>query len=162
MVAFGWQTVAQVWALALGGDGASCSGSSPRTIPIVQRAGARARSRRAHGAQLEPLKNIQVWRFSLYYFFVFGAFVALALWLPHYLIEVYGVDIKTAGMVGGGVLAPGQRVPRLWRASVRPLRRAARDVLDLRWSRVVATFMLSYPPTDYHGGGVNGTDRAST
>jgi MFS transporter, NNP family, nitrate/nitrite transporter len=29
-----------------------------------------------------------VWRFSLYYFFVFGAFVALALWLPRYLIGV--------------------------------------------------------------------------
>src|SRR3546814_14431052 len=28
---------------------------------------------------LEPLTNAQVWRFSLYYFFVFGAFVALAL-----------------------------------------------------------------------------------
>jgi NNP family nitrate/nitrite transporter-like MFS transporter len=26
---------------------------------------------------LEPLKNVQVWRFSIYYFFVFGAFVAL-------------------------------------------------------------------------------------
>jgi NNP family nitrate/nitrite transporter-like MFS transporter len=33
---------------------------------------------------------VQVWRFSLYYFFVFGAFVALALWLPRYLIGVYG------------------------------------------------------------------------
>ncbi len=30
--------------------------------------------------QFAPLKNLQVWRFSLYYFFVFGAFVALALW----------------------------------------------------------------------------------
>jgi NNP family nitrate/nitrite transporter-like MFS transporter len=41
-------------------------------------------------AMLEPLKNVQVWRFSLYYFFVFGGFVALALWLPRYLIGVYG------------------------------------------------------------------------
>ena len=96
------------------------------------------RERRARGEkptsawlELEPLKNIQVWRFSLYYFFVFGAFVALALWLPRYLIGVYGLDITTAGMIGGDVLVPGQRVPRLWRPSVRPLRRAARDVLDV-------------------------------
>ena len=27
--------------------------------------------------ELEPLKNIQVWRFALYYFFVFGAFVGV-------------------------------------------------------------------------------------
>ena len=40
-----------------------------------------SRERRASGEkaasawlELEPLKNIQVWRFSLYYFFVFGAF----------------------------------------------------------------------------------------
>jgi hypothetical protein len=58
--------------------------------------------------QFAPLKNLQVWRFSLYYFFVFGAFVALALWLPHYLIGVYGVDIKrTAGMAAAAFSIPG-------------------------------------------------------
>jgi MFS transporter, NNP family, nitrate/nitrite transporter len=46
-------------------------------------------------SQLAPLKNLQVWRFSLYYFFTFGAFVALALWLPRYLIWVYDVDIRS-------------------------------------------------------------------
>src|SRR5690606_24842008 len=49
--------------------------------------------------QLAPLGDIRVWRFSLYYFFVFGAFVALALWLPHYLIEVYGLSLAAAGIV---------------------------------------------------------------
>ena len=49
--------------------------------------------------QLEPLRHQQVWRFSLYYFFVFGAFVSLALWLPKYLIEVYDLDVKVAGML---------------------------------------------------------------
>jgi NNP family nitrate/nitrite transporter-like MFS transporter len=55
---------------------------------------------------LEPLKSIQVWRFSLYYFFVFGAFVALALWLPRYLIGVYGLDITTAGMIAAFYSVP--------------------------------------------------------
>jgi NNP family nitrate/nitrite transporter-like MFS transporter len=55
---------------------------------------------------LEPLKNVQVWRFSLYYFFVFGGFVALALWLPRYLIGVYGLDIRTAGMIGAAYSIP--------------------------------------------------------
>jgi hypothetical protein len=58
--------------------------------------------------QFEPLKNVQVWRFSLYYFFVFGAFVALALWLPRYLIGVYGLDIKTAGMLAAAYSIPGR------------------------------------------------------
>ena len=99
--------------------------------------------------ELEPLKNIQVWRFALYYFFVFGAFVALSLWLPQYLIKVYGVDIKTAGMMAAHVLVPGQRVPRLWRPSFGPLRRTRASCIGRSWSAVVATFLLSYPPTDY-------------
>ena len=64
---------------------------------------------------LEPIKNVQVWRFSLYYFFVFGGFVSLALWLPHYLIGVYGIGIATAGVIGAGYLDLRPRVPRLWR-----------------------------------------------
>ena len=47
-----------------------------------RRTGVRAQS---FAEQMAPLKNLQVWRFSLYYFFVFGAFVALALWLPRVL-----------------------------------------------------------------------------
>jgi NNP family nitrate/nitrite transporter-like MFS transporter len=38
--------------------------------------------------RLAPLKNLQVWRFSLYYFLVFGGFVALASWLPRYYMGV--------------------------------------------------------------------------
>jgi nitrate/nitrite transporter NarK len=37
---------------------------------------------------------------------VFGAFVALALWLPQYLIGVYGVDIKVAGMLAAAFSIP--------------------------------------------------------
>ena len=36
---------------------------------------------RSLAAEFAPLRNPQVWRFSIYYFFAFGAFVALALWL---------------------------------------------------------------------------------
>ena len=62
------------------------------------------RSRRAGTApkrsllqEFAPLKKAQVWRFSLYYFFVFGGFVALALWLPRYLVGVYGFDVNLVG-----------------------------------------------------------------
>ena len=105
MLAFGWQAVAQVWAgvLALTAIGFWLL-SQDDPVTLARRGGkAPLRSLRAEFA---PLKNVQVWRFSAYYFFSFGAFVALALWLPHYLIGVYGFDVKTAGMVGAAYSIP--------------------------------------------------------
>ncbi len=48
---------------------------------------------------LAPLKNIRVWRFGLYYFLVFGGFVALAQWLVPYYVNVYAMSIVTAGLL---------------------------------------------------------------
>ncbi len=49
--------------------------------------------------RLEPLKYLRVWRFGLYYFLVFGAFVALAQWLIPYYVNVYTMSVATAGMM---------------------------------------------------------------
>jgi MFS transporter, NNP family, nitrate/nitrite transporter len=49
--------------------------------------------------QLAPLGNLRVWRFGLYYFLVFGAFVALAQWLIPYYLNVYSVSLATAGLL---------------------------------------------------------------
>lgn len=46
---------------------------------------------------LAPLKHLRVWRFSLYYVVVFGAYVALAAYLPKYYVDVYGLPLATAG-----------------------------------------------------------------
>jgi MFS transporter, NNP family, nitrate/nitrite transporter len=48
---------------------------------------------------LRPLKDIRVWRFGLYYFLVFGGFVALAQWLVPYYVNVYSMTIVTAGLL---------------------------------------------------------------
>ncbi len=47
--------------------------------------------------RLEPLKNVRVWRFGLYYFFVFGGFVALAQWLVPYYVNAYATSVALAG-----------------------------------------------------------------
>ena len=47
---------------------------------------------------LVPLKYPRVWRFGLYYFLVFGGFVALAQWLIPYYVNVYGMTVATAGL----------------------------------------------------------------
>ena len=48
---------------------------------------------------LAPLKQGRVWRFSLYYVAVFGAYVALSSWMPKYYIDMYGVSTSTAALL---------------------------------------------------------------
>lgn len=48
---------------------------------------------------LVPLKYVQVWRFSLYYVVVFGAYVALSAWLPNYYVNTYHVELRTAALL---------------------------------------------------------------
>ena len=49
--------------------------------------------------QLRPLKEVRVWRFSLYYTVVFGAYVALASMLPKYYESQYGVILWKAALL---------------------------------------------------------------
>jgi NNP family nitrate/nitrite transporter-like MFS transporter len=51
------------------------------------------------GEMFRPLKDIRVWRFSLYYVAVFGAYVALAAWLPKYYVSVYGLELQAAALL---------------------------------------------------------------
>lgn len=48
--------------------------------------------------RLKPLRNIRVWRFGLYYFLVFGMFVAFSQWLVPYFVNVYYLPLVTAGI----------------------------------------------------------------
>ncbi len=147
MVAMGWKGVADIWAAALAVM-AAVFWFTTREDPVVaerRRTGVKPPSA---WLEMEPLKNIQVWRFSLYYFFVFGGFVALTLWLPQYLMKVYHVDLETAGMTAAMFSLPAS----LFRAYGGHLadRYGARTVMY--WTLLVAiacSFILSYPATDY-------------
>lgn len=48
---------------------------------------------------LRPLAQLRVWRFSLYYVVVFGAYVALSVWLPRYYIDVFGMSLAEAALL---------------------------------------------------------------
>jgi NNP family nitrate/nitrite transporter-like MFS transporter len=48
---------------------------------------------------MRPLRFVRVWRFSLYYVVVFGAYVALSVWLPKYYVDVYGQPLGTAALL---------------------------------------------------------------
>src|SRR3546814_17236632 len=104
---------------------------------------------------MAPLRNLQVWRFSLYYFLVFGGFIALASWLPRYYMGVYGVDLRTAGMLAASFALPAT----LFRAvgGVLADRYGARRMMYLSFSVcMIGLFLLSYPNTHYVVEGIRG------
>ncbi|MBI4301930.1 MAG: MFS transporter [Chloroflexi bacterium] len=55
--------------------------------------------KRTFSQRLAPLKNPRVWRFGLYYFFAFGGFVGLSMWLIPYYVNVYAMSVTTAGFI---------------------------------------------------------------
>lgn len=49
--------------------------------------------------RLAPLRHLRVWRFGLYYFLVFGGFVALSGWLVPYYVNAYTMSVASAGFM---------------------------------------------------------------
>jgi NNP family nitrate/nitrite transporter-like MFS transporter len=154
LVAFGWQTVAQVWAAALTLM-AVLFWVATKDDPVIRQRRLTGERPKSAFLELAPLRNVQVWRFSLYYFFVFGAFVALSLWLPQYLVRVYGLDIGTAGVIAACFSIPAS----LFRAYGGHLSDTYGARRVLYWTflvSIVATFILSYPAADYVVHGAHG------
>jgi len=154
MVALGWKAVALIWAGALLVMAVIffIAAKDDPALAERKRTGAKPQS---IAAQMAPLKNLQVWRFSLYYFFVFGGFVALALWLPRYFVGVYGVDIATAGMLGAAYSIPGS-VFRAMGGALSDKFGARRIMYWTFIASVVCAFFLSYPATTYTVEGMRG------
>lgn len=155
MVAFGWQAVALAWAAVLAVM-AVVFWFTTEDDPVLVKRRKEGAPQRSLAAEFAPLKDIRVWRFGLYYFFAFGAFVALTLWLPRYLIGVYGFDIKTAGMVAAAYSIPAS----LFRAYGGSLsdKVGARTVMYWTFGvSAVATFILALPPSDMVVHGISGS-----
>lgn len=154
MVAMGWNAVAQIWAAALAVMAVIffVLAKDDPDFAARKQSGAKPKSL---AEQLEPLRHQQVWRFSLYYFFVFGAFVALALWLPKYLSEVYLVDVKVAGMLAA-IFSLSASLFRAY-GGILSDRYGARKIMYATFgASIFCLFMLSYPSTDYIIHGIKG------
>jgi len=160
LVAWGWESVAQIWAVVIIGFGVLFYFLAEDDPDFI---GRRARGVQAPSMaeQFAPLKSLQVWRFSLYYLFVFGGFMALALWLPYYLVEVYRVDIRMAGMAAA-LFSLSASVFRAYGGALSD-RFGARAVMYWTFGfSALFLFMLSYPPTDYVIRGKDGPIAFST
>lgn len=154
MAASGWESVARIWAGALAVMALAFFVIAKDEPQLAERRALKAKSPPIR-TQFAPLRTLQVWRFSLYYFFSFGAFVALSLWLPRYMVGVYHLDLKTAGVLAASFSLPaaGFRILGGWLAD----RFGARRMMYASFIvAVIATFLLSYPATSYVVDGIKG------
>lgn len=143
LIAWGWQAVAQIWAIGLALM-AIVFWFTTTDDPAFRLRRERGVASKSLLQEFAPLKNAQVWRFSLYYFFAFGGFVALSLWLPRYLVGVYGFNLGVAGMVAAAYSIPGS----IFRAfgGVLSDKKGARSVMYVMFAvSAVATLILSLP-----------------
>ncbi|MCK0767473.1 MFS transporter [Chromohalobacter canadensis] len=147
LIALGWERTAVIYAVVLAIMAVVFwvfAQEDPMTM-ARRRAGTRGTSALT---QLEPLRHPQVWRFALYYFFVFGGFVALASYLPRYYVGAYDVSIAVAGTLTALYSLPAS----VFRAFGGYLsdRFGARAVMYLTFIvSLVCLFLLAYPETRY-------------
>ncbi len=86
----GWRTLPKLYAALLIGTGIVFFLTTTTRIPPGS-------AQKTMRQRLEPLKAVRVWRFGMYYFFVFGGFVALAQWLVPYYVNAYSMTVAAAG-----------------------------------------------------------------
>lgn len=95
----GWRLVPVIYAVLLLVAGVA----TWLIVPQVDRAPGNTKPIRE---MLVPLRNVRVWRFSLYYVAVFGAYVALSAWLPKYYVDNFDVDLAVAGLLTATFIFP--------------------------------------------------------
>ena len=158
LVSFGWNGVVKLYALGLFIT-AIIFYICTETDPVVSDRTKKGQTPTPFLKQLEPLAELRVWRFSLYYYFVFGAFVALALWLPNYYMSVYHLPIAVAGILTSFYSLPGSVFRALggWLSDVF----GARSIMYWTFGvSVICLFFLSYPETALVITGVGGVKLA--
>ncbi|MGB5290371.1 MAG: MFS transporter [Lysobacterales bacterium] len=98
------------------------------------------------GEQFKALTETRVWRYGLAYYFVFGGFVALSLWLPKYYMAEYGLTLKQAALISLIFVLPSGVIRALggWISD-----KYGGDTVTwwVFWVCIICLFFMSYPPT---------------
>lgn len=139
--AYGWQDIGPIYGVAMLGMAITFRLFAPEISQYYQ-----DKKKTSLAFHLAPLKDVQVWRFGLYYYFVFGSFLALILWLPQYYMEAYELSLKKALALTLLFVTTSSMVRAVggWFAD----KFGARAVnWSAFWICMVCLFFLSYPPT---------------
>lgn len=101
---------------------------------------------------LRPLKQVRVWRFGLYYFLVFGCFVAFSQWLVPYFVNAYYLPLVTAGILASCFSLPSGMFRALggWMSDKWGARRVMNWVLGLS---TLISLLLMVPKMDIYSPG---------
>lgn len=138
---WGWQYIGYVYSILVLVTCLAFWSIAPSTPNYTTKA-----SRKDLSFFLNPLTEVKVWRFGLYYYFVFGSFLALILWLPQYYVNAYELKFNQAmALTLLFVISSSMaRAAGGWFAD----RFGARNVnWSVFWICLVCLFFLSYPPT---------------
>ena len=110
--------------------------------------------------RLAPLKSMRVWRFGLYYFFVFGGFVALAQWLVPYYVNAYSTTVALAGLLAACNSLPSGVIRAVggWMSDVWGARKVMYWVLG---SSLICCVLLIVPQMDIRSPGSGVMARAA-
>ena len=95
----GWRLIPVIYAVLLVITGIA-------TWLIVPRVDRAPGTSQPLSAMLAPLQQVRVWRFSLYYVAVFGAYVALSAWLPKYYVDNFDISLTQAGLLTATFIFP--------------------------------------------------------
>ncbi|MHB1308847.1 MAG: MFS transporter, partial [Limisphaerales bacterium] len=112
------------------------------------------------GELLRPLRQVRVWRFSLYYVVVFGAYVALSVWLPKYYVDVFQMPLPQAALLTALFIFPASLLRPLggWLSD----RFGARRIMYWVFSSMLLALLILaapqghivlYVPPQIHAGG---------
>lgn len=138
VVAYGWQAVPKVYAVAM-------------AVTVVlfwlftysdpeHKVGAHVTIR----DQLAALRDIRVWKYCQYYSIVFGGYVALSLWMTKYYISEYGFGIQTAALIAAIFVLPSGVIRALggWLSDKFGAHTVTWWVM---WTSWACLFLLCYP-----------------
>ncbi len=141
VVAYGWQVVPKVYAVAM------------FVIAVLfwmftyEKPEHKVGSHVTLADQLKLLKDPKIWKYMQYYSLVFGGFVGLSLWMTKYYIVEYGFDITHAALLAAVFVLPSGVIRALggWFSDKFGAYKVTWWVMWVSW---VCLFIMSYPQTE--------------
>ena len=141
VVAYGWQAVPQVYAVAMLAMAilfwiftyTDTTHHVPGHVTVRD--------------QLAVLKDRNVWKLCQYYSIVFGGYVALSLWMTKYYITEYGFGMQTAALLAAIFVLPSGIIRAVggWLSDRFGAHKMTWWVMWVSW---ICLFLLSYPQTE--------------